>query len=90
MCLCRGRFDALGQQAQPMSELREDQELLVHSSLRRAGEQISKTECWFFFQVPDLPESPLYEVSMGRRGELVYTFDELVEEEWTVSVGIGD
>ena len=54
-----------------------------------AGEAQSKSKCWFFFIVEDLPETNIYAIEISHRGELIYTFDDLEEREWFITPGLG-
>jgi len=45
--------------------------------------------CQFDFEVPDVPASDFYSVSVGRRGELTYTKAEMDEADWFVAFTLG-
>jgi hypothetical protein len=55
---------------------------------RREGEPIPV--CTFPFTITDVPKAEFYSVSAGRRGELTYSYDEMVEQDWKVALSIGD
>lgn len=45
-------------------------------------------QCEFDFQVDEVPRSDFYSVEVGRRGELNYSFQEMEEQNWTVSLSL--
>lgn len=45
-------------------------------------------QCVFEFQVDGIPPSDFYSVEVGRRGELNYSFEEMEESDWTVSLSM--
>jgi len=46
--------------------------------------------CLFPLRVDGVPRVPFYGVSVGRRGELTFTFDEMVANGWEVQFSIGE
>jgi hypothetical protein len=62
-------------------------ELLASSSLD-AGEDMS-IACTFTFTVDDVPKADFYSVEVGDRGDLSYSYDEMVENSWYVSLSLG-
>lgn len=52
--------------------------------------EASRDVCPLVFGVPGLPRSDFYAVEVGRRGELVYSFDELEAAGWEVQATLGD
>lgn len=46
--------------------------------------------CSFSFEIADIPTSDFYELSVGRRGDSVYTFDEMKSLDWRIDLYLGD
>lgn len=45
-------------------------------------------ECRFQFTA-EVPEAAFYSLTMGRRGEITYAFEDMVENDWTVELTLG-
>jgi hypothetical protein len=45
-------------------------------------------ECRFQF-VAEVPEATFYSISLGRRGEMTYSFDDLEDAEWLIELSLG-
>jgi hypothetical protein len=45
--------------------------------------------CNFEFTVNNIPKSDFYVISVGNRGDMNYSFDEMQKENWVVSLGLG-
>ena len=54
------------------------------------GNPIGFRQCVFPFQVTHVPDSDFYQVSVGRRGSLIYSRDELDLKEWKIGFQLGD
>jgi hypothetical protein len=39
--------------------------------------------------VNNIPKSDFYVISVGNRGDMNYSFDEMQKENWVVSLGLG-
>ncbi|MGD8485137.1 MAG: hypothetical protein PVH07_00735, partial [Chloroflexota bacterium] len=88
VCRGRGGYDDI-RGGMPVTVRDADGMLLGVGSLE-PGERQSRHKCYFFFQVEDLPEADFYEITMGSRGKLAYSFAELEDRDWIVTVSIGD
>jgi hypothetical protein len=62
-------------------------ELLASSSLD-VGEDMT-IACTFPFTVEDVPKADFYSVEVGDRGDLSFSYDEMVESDWYVSLSLG-
>jgi len=47
------------------------------------------TYCDFLLAVGDVPKEDFYSIEVGHRGELTYSFDEMVRRDWTVALTLG-
>ncbi|MCW6037142.1 hypothetical protein K4A83_12805 [Spirulina subsalsa FACHB-351] len=54
-----------------------------------SGKKDSRVVCVFDFEINDIPKVDFYSIEVGRRGQLNYSFQELEEKEWTVSLSLG-
>ena len=45
--------------------------------------------CLFPFVIEDLPKAKFYAVEVGRRGEMIYSYEDLVEMNWEVGFSLG-
>ena len=61
--------------------------ILATSRLERGS--LSGSRCVFSFTVTDVARSDFYSVEVGRRGELTYSHDEMVENDWQVFASLG-
>jgi hypothetical protein len=48
------------------------------------GGEYSSIKCRFEFKVENVPKSDFYQVEIGRRGGLTFSFDEMQKKEWKV------
>ncbi len=46
--------------------------------------------CDFPIVVPNVPKSDFYTIEVGHRGELTYSFAEMVAQNWTVGFTLGN
>ncbi len=53
------------------------------------SEQYSQVACDFPFSIKDLPRASFYQIEVGRRGSLKYSFDELRNAKWMVQFSLG-
>lgn len=56
---------------------------------RSAADDLDFSYCQFKFTVEDVPEADFYAVSVGRRGELTYSYAEMKKRDWKVSFSLG-
>ena len=49
----------------------------------------TKQACAFTIDVPKVPNSPMYRLSFGARGPVVYSFQQLAASDWSPSVTLG-
>lgn len=63
-------------------------EIIANGDLGK-GKPLTATFCEFSFEVTDIPESDFYEVSVGRRGSVVYRRSELEDDDWHLSLVLG-
>jgi len=49
----------------------------------------SYVKCIFYFQVDSVPKSDFYTIEVGRRGGLNYSFEEIQNQNWKVSLSLG-
>ncbi|MDB9496814.1 hypothetical protein PN441_07410 [Spirulina major CS-329] len=69
--------------------IRDGQGNILATGNTGAGSKKSLVECVFDFEVTNIPKTEFYAIEVGRRGELNYSFDELNEQDWKVSLSIG-
>lgn len=46
--------------------------------------------CQFEFTVAGIPKADFYEIEVGRRGSLSYSYDEMARNDWNVSFSLGE
>lgn len=63
--------------------------ILGAGRLFREGGPDDKMSCRFPFSV-SVPKATFYKVSIGRRGEITSSFEEMVADNWRVEVALGD
>ena len=63
--------------------------ILATGRLGRGTADGAYSPCSFEFSVDGLPEVDFYSVEVGRRGELTYSFEELVDSFWYVFFSLG-
>lgn len=51
--------------------------------------QHAQVACDFPFSIKDLPRATFYQIEVGRRGSLKYSFDELRNAKWMVQFSLG-
>ncbi len=68
----------------------QDDEEVARTQLELGQPEDGGQTCVFPFAVPELPESDEYVFVVGNRDSEPYTLDELREEEFTVSLFLGD
>ncbi|MGH8984726.1 MAG: hypothetical protein ACRDY6_12755 [Acidimicrobiia bacterium] len=66
-------------------ELRDGQPVEQRDSL-----PIDFTDCEFRFRMADVPDAEFYTVEVSHRGEVTYSRSELEDEDWRVTLTIGD
>ncbi len=67
-----------------------DGQVIGTGSLGDNGEKIESVACEWTALVEDVPSGEdYYAVTVGRRGEQVYTGDELEEQNWEISLSLG-
>lgn len=59
--------------------------ILAASTLGPGKKNVGATECAFAFTVPNVPRATFYSVAVGHRGELTYSFAEMVSNGWVVA-----
>ena len=91
-CYGTGGYDDI-EAGMPVT-IRDGQGAILATGTVGTGSQPSNSEysnvvCVFDFQVENVPKADFYAISIGRRGELNYSFAEMEQKEWTVSLSIG-
>jgi hypothetical protein len=61
----------------------------VGTGTQPSDSQYSSVMCVFDFQVDNVPKADFYAIEVGRRGQLNYSFAEMKEKDWTVSLSLG-
>ncbi|WP_052672457.1 PASTA domain-containing protein [Aliterella atlantica] len=51
--------------------------------------EYSSVLCVFEFQVDNIPKSDFYSIQVGRRGQLNYSYEEMKNKNWEVSLSLG-
>lgn len=69
--------------------VRDSQGAIIANGDLGEGKPLSTTLCEFSFEVTNIPESDFYEVSVGRRGSVVYQRSELESQDWHLSLSLG-
>ena len=46
--------------------------------------------CVMSFKINNVPKSSFYSIEVGRRGKIIFSFDQMVESKWIVGLSIGD
>jgi hypothetical protein len=46
--------------------------------------------CVMSFKIDNIPKSSFYSIEVGRRGKIIFSFDQMVESKWRVGLIIGD
>ncbi len=49
----------------------------------------AKTTCSFSFVVRDVPKARFYKVEVSHRGQVTYSFDQLVNNSWSAELSLG-
>lgn len=66
-----------------------DGSILATAALEQGSRAIQSSVCVFAFTVGGLPEADFYTVAVGRRGDLTYSFDDLEQAGWFISLELG-
>ena len=67
-----------------------DGKVIGTSALGDNGEEVKGVACEWTAVVGDVPDGEdYYSITVGRRGEQVYTGDQLEEENWEISLSLG-
>ena len=53
------------------------------------GKRTHKVSCEFTYQITDLPETKFYVISVGRRGEMTFSLEDLRERGFKISSTLG-
>lgn len=46
--------------------------------------------CTFEFKIPDLPKSDFYKIEVSSRGDLLFAYEELEQQGWSIGASLGD
>lgn len=65
---------------------------IISNTTLSAGGITGSRRCSLFFEFTDVPNREFYVLAIGngRRGDLTYSRDELIERDWDVDLTIGD
>jgi len=66
-----------------------DGEILAKGSLGTGNLQSGSNDCVFPIAVAGVPKADFYSIEVGHRGELTYSFAEMVAMSWTVAFTLG-
>lgn len=53
------------------------------------GQTVDRTHCQFTYEFHDVPDAEFYTVTVGRRGELTYSFAEMESMDWRITSALG-
>lgn len=68
--------------------IRDGEGVILATGETGLGKKDSIITCIFEFEVSEIPKVDFYSIKVGHRGELNYSFQELKDKEWTVSLSL--